>query len=392
MKVAIVIDELDMGGAQHVVYEIIRHIDKEKYETTVICTDGRTNSILEKQMLETAGPAGEPAGFPDRSNYRLMFLKNRNFKRLDSKFILINKAWNKIGRILLDILIIINLFYVLSKVKPDVIHAHQHGIWSFFWAFVSGAPMLTTVHTKPDVTFSRKTERLALKLSISAKKNVFVGISKYNCGLIKDCYKLDDRQLRCVNNGIETDDYYTADHKIFSFINVSRQDENKNQILLLKAFRRLVKNDHYSAVRLYLIGDGVRHNMLVKASHDMDIDDYVVFTGYIPSAKDYLAISDVYISSSHREGLPLSVLEAMASRLPIIATDVGGVRDLVQENGILIEDDDEDALYEAMKLLYGDPEKRKKMGNISRKIAEDFSAQTMTETYCRIYDELSTKK
>jgi glycosyltransferase involved in cell wall biosynthesis len=388
MKLAIVIDELDMGGAQHVVYEIIKHIDTEKYETTVICTDGRTNSILEKQILETAESAGESA----RAGYRVIFLKNRNLRRLDSKFIPVNKAWNKIGRILLDIIIIINLFYVLSKVKPDVIHAHQHGIWSFFWAFVFGVPMLTTVHTKPDVTFSRNTERLALKLSISAKKNVFAGISKYNCGLIKNCYKPDERLLRCVNNGIEIDDYYTAVHKIFSFINVSRQDENKNQILILKAFRRLVKNDHYSGIRLYLIGDGVSHNMLINASHDMDIDDHVVFTGYIPTAKDYLALSDVYISSSHREGLPLSVLEAMASRLPIIAADSGGVRDLARENGILIDDDDEDALYEAMKLLYGNPEKRKTMGNISREMVEDFSAETMTKTYCRIYDELSTKK
>jgi glycosyltransferase involved in cell wall biosynthesis len=382
MKLAIVIDELDMGGTQHVVYEIIKHIDKEKYELTVICTDGRVNSILEKQILENS----------EKDNYRVLFLKNRDFRRLNSKLILANKAWNKIGRILLDMLIIINLFYVLSKVKPDVIHAHQHGIWSFFWAFAFRAPMVTTVHTKPDVTFSRETERLALKLSISAGKNVFVGISKYNCGLIKNHYKLDDRLLRCVNDGIEIKDYYTAGHEIFSFINVSRQDENKNQILILKAFRHLVKNDHYSGIRLYLIGDGVSHTMLVKASHDMDIDDYVVFTGYIPTAKDYLALSDVYISSSHREGLPLSVLEAMASRLPVIATDAGGVRDLAQENGILIEDDDEDALYEAMKLLYSNPEKRMTMGNTSLKMVQDFSAEAMTERYCRIYDELSTKK
>jgi glycosyltransferase involved in cell wall biosynthesis len=144
-------------------------------------------------------------------------------------------------------------------------------------------------------------------------------------------------------------------------------------------------------MKLFLIGDGELHNALKKQAELLGISDFVEFTGYIASPKEYLAQSDIYISASHREGLPLSVLEAMASGLPVIATDVGGVRDLAQKNGILIADDDEDALYAAMKKLYYNKELRDEMGKKSLEMVQDFSASGMTAKYCELFDEFAKK-
>ncbi|MDR2406879.1 MAG: glycosyltransferase, partial [Bacteroidales bacterium] len=222
--------------------------------------------------------------------------------------------------------------------------------------------------------------------------NLLIGISEYNKELIKEFWHLDDNQTRYVNNGIDIEHYYTKPHEVFTFINVSRQDENKNQSLILRAFARLYWENPQVPMKLFLLGDGVTHGILKNLSKELKIDDLVVFTGYVSSAVEYLAIADVYVSSAHREGLPLSVLEAIAAKLPIIATDVGGIRDLVRENGILIADDDEDGLYLAMKKLRDNDELRIFKGNKSREMVQNYSAESMTKEYCLIYDEFAKKR
>jgi glycosyltransferase involved in cell wall biosynthesis len=382
MNVAIAIDELDMGGAQHVVYELVTHLDKFKYRITIICTDGKVGSLLEKRMIKES----------TEQNYSIIFLPKHNFIKIHTSFIFFNKIYNKLKRIFLDLVIIFELSQELSKVKPDIVHAHQHGIWAVPWTILHRIPIVTTVHTNPKVTFSRETEGLLLKLSLLLRRNVLVGISAYNRELIRNYWHLSCAYARYVNNGIEINNYTNKAHKIFTFINVSRQDENKNQSLILKALSRLYNEDTSFAMKLFLVGDGVTHNALKKTAKDLHIEHLVDFTGYVDSAAEYLAVSDVYISSSHREGLPLSVLEAMAANLPVIATDVGGVKDLAQENGILIDDDDENGLYLAMKKLRDNDELRLFKGRKSREMVRNYSVESMTQGYSLLYDELAKKR
>jgi glycosyltransferase involved in cell wall biosynthesis len=382
MNVAITIDELDMGGAQHVVYELVKHIDKSKYSITIICTDGKVNSLLETRMLKESVDQG----------YSIVFLKNREFIKIQTRFVLFNKIYNKLKRILLDIIIIYELSRELKKAKPDIIHAHQHGIWAIYWTIFHHVPVITTVHTNPQVTFSHETEKFILKLSLLLRCNILIGISKYNRELIKEFWHLDETYTRYVNNGIDIDNYDSKVHEIFTFINVSRQDENKNQSLILRAFARLYMEDTSFPMKLFLVGDGITHSLLRKQAEELKIKKLIDFTGYVDSVKEYLAISDIYISSAHREGLSLSVLEAMATKLPIIATDVGGVRDLAQENGILIADDDEEGLYLAMKELRHNDELRIYKGNKSREMVQNYSAESMAKEYSLIYDEFARKR
>jgi glycosyltransferase involved in cell wall biosynthesis len=382
MNVTIAIDELDMGGAQHVVYELVKHIDKSRYHITIICTDGRVNSLLEKRMLKESIEQG----------YSIIFLKNHEFEKIQSNFIFFNKIYNKLKRILLDCIIISELSKELTKSKPDIVHAHQHGIWSAYWTIFHHIPLVTTVHTNPEVTFPRETEGFLLKLSLFLCHNMLVGISKYNRELIKNYWRLTDTFIRYINNGIEINNYYRKPHKIFTFINVSRQDENKNQSLILRAFTRLYMENTSCPMKLFLVGDGVTHNLLKETAKKLKIESLVNFTGYVDSAAEYLAISDVYVSSSHREGLPLSVLEAMAAKLPVIATDVGGMSDLARENGILIADDDEEDLYLAMKELRDNNVLRDFKAHESWKMVQNYSAESMVRGYSLVYDELVKKR
>lgn len=108
--------------------------------------------------------------------------------------------------------------------------------------------------------------------------------------------------------------------------------------------------------------------------------------GEVSNVEDYYAISDVYVQSSHREALPMSILEAMAAGLPIISTDVGGIRDVVKGNGILVEEANDDALYYAMKKIYDSSEKViSEIQKESFLLSESYSSKKMAVSYMNLY-------
>jgi glycosyltransferase involved in cell wall biosynthesis len=252
--------------------------------------------------------------------------------------------------------------------------------------------MIATVHTNPGATFYRESEKIIFKALVFYKRIILVAISKYNSGLIKKFWRLNAACIRYVNNGINIEDFYQKPHETFTFINSSRQDKNKNQSLILRAFARLWHENPACSLKLFLVGDGDTHGKLKKEAQKLGITELVEFTGYVKSAKEYLALSDVYVSSSHREGLSLSALEAMASGLPVIATDAGGVRDLAQDNGILVADDDEDGMFAAMKKLKDDDELCRFMGRKSLEMVQDYSASEMAANYAALYEEFALKQ
>jgi glycosyltransferase involved in cell wall biosynthesis len=378
MNITITIDELDMGGAQHVVYDLVKNIDTKVYHITIICVDGRVHSFLEELMLKEAG----------EKQYSIIFLRDRSLKKINTHLVLFNKIINRLRQMVIDLSIIPELCQALKKTRPDVIHANQHGILALYWALARKIPVITTIHTNPKAAVFREVERFIFNVSLLLRRNIIVAISAYNREQIKSYWRLDDMMARWVNNGIEIEKFYHKSHDIFTFINTSRQDMNKNQALILRAFARLCHEDAAPPMKLYLVGDGDTHEALKQQAMKYGIEKQVDFTGYVASAAEYLALSDVYISSAHREGLSLSALEAMAARLPVIATDVGGVRDLAQGNGILINDNDEDGLYTAMKELRDNAALWQAKSDKSYEMVQAFSAKAMAQKYGELYDEV----
>jgi glycosyltransferase involved in cell wall biosynthesis len=379
MNITITIDELDMGGAQHVVYEIAKHLDKSKYKLTIICIDGKTNSLLEKQILEEQ----------ETGSFNIIFLKRNFLSYINTPSKLLNRIIKRLLIFPSELLVLPSLFKEIKKSNPDIIHAHQKGILAGYWTLFHKIPMIATVHTYPSVTFYRECEKIIFWLLVKYRRIILVGISKYNQELIRNYWRLDENTVRFVNNGVNINEFYKKPHEIFTFINVSRQDKNKNQSLILRALSRLYSENPSRSLKLFLVGDGDTNKALREETDKLGISEFVEFTGFIKNPRDYLALSDVYISSSHREGLPLSTLEAMAGGLPIIATDVGGVRDLAQENGILIADDDEDGLLAAMRKLMNDGELRLSMGKKSLEMVKEYSSPQMANKYSALYDEIA---
>ncbi len=143
--------------------------------------------------------------------------------------------------------------------------------------------------------------------------------------------------------------------------------------VLIPAFAQLVRQ--INDAELILIGDGPQREELQLLMQRLGIESAVHFSGHQDNSRVYeeLAKADVYVHSSHEEGLPFAVLEAMAVGLPVVATRVGGVPEAVRDGvtGLLVPPGDVAAFSEAMVVLGKDPLLRMTMGSAGRRVTEN---------------------
>lgn len=178
---------------------------------------------------------------------------------------------------------------------------------------------------------------------------------------------------------------------------VARIDPQKNHQLLIQAWARVVMThpDAYLIIigGTQLGGDHyVKHlcNMVIE----MGIEDRVVFTGLRSDVDDFLATADIAVMSSRWEGLGLALLEAMRHGLPVVATRVGGIVEVVDDGvtGILVGDGDAPALAGAIEAILSDTHKAKEMGKAGRRrIETHFAADDMIDKTLAIYSEMSMR-
>lgn len=349
-KILLLINQLGIGGAENMVYNLAKELTAMNEEASIVCCGSKLNNALEAKA---------------ESVCKVTYL-------------------NLTGRVTLQ-----SYSTVLKEIKrqsPDVIHAHMGGVvFAAPLSLLLKIPLVITAHTRPDVAFSKKIVPV-LKFCMRFTNCKMVAVSKENFTLLKQYFGGSEGKYTYVNNGIDLSRFYKKKHEAFTFINVARQDENKNQIAILKAFAELYQEN--KEIKLYLVGDGPCHNMLKQEICKRDLDKVVNMPGSVSNVEDYYAQADVYVQASHREALPLTALEAMAAGLPIISTNVGGMKDIVKDNGILISDNDDTALLCAMKkFLQCEVSERERLGTISSQIVREYSAAEMAKKYMEIYKD-----
>lgn len=351
IRVAIVLEDFSIGGAQRVVSELVQHIDAQKVKLLVLCLWERSDTALAEAAEKVA-------------DVRYLGIHGKN---LIANYFRISK--------------------ILRSFHPDIVHAHLVGqLYAVPWGLLNHVPVLITAHTKPRKAFIKKIEWL-IRYGVNHKKIWIAAVSQENLDLVKAYFPGAEKQCLCINNGINIHSFYRKEHADFTFINVARQDENKNQMAILRAFHCLYlqRND----IKLILAGDGPCHEKLAAEVKKLGLDQVVLLPGKVDQVSDYYAVADVYVQSSHREAMPMSVLEALAAGLPIISTDVGGLHDVVKGNGILCPDYDGEAIYQAMKrLLFMSSGERKLMIRGSQNISKNYSSDKMAKRYESVYCEV----
>ena len=350
LKVLILVESFAIGGAQNMVYELLRCIDRERFTVGVLCYGQRIENDL-----------------------TLKIEKIQSVKYLDQ-----NGPAN--------IKVISRVIKAISSEKPDVVHAHLGGVpFAVLWKIIHRGQLIITAHTRPDKAFTPKILPL-LRRMVYKNNVVIVAVSKKNQSLLANFFDIDEQRIPCINNGINLQRFYQREHSNFTFINVGRQDENKNQISILNAYEILYKRTNN--VRLILLGDGEKHQYLIDEVKKRGLERVVCIPGNVENTEDYYAVSDCYVQTSYREALPLTALEAMATKLPIISTDVGGMRDIVSDkNGYLVNVNDEKGILLAMADVYNASQGIKTgMSMASYEKVKDYSAEQMTKKYEQLYE------
>jgi glycosyltransferase involved in cell wall biosynthesis len=174
------------------------------------------------------------------------------------------------------------------------------------------------------------------------------------------------------------------------FGTAARLDPVKDLGTLIDAFAKV--RWAVSGARLLILGDGPERDELVRRARIQHVSDSVLFAGYRADVRALLPACDVYVNSSVSEGISLTILEAMAAKLPVIATKVGGTPEVVRdgENGVLVPARDSDALARAMLALARDKARRERLAANGRAIVEArFTLDRMIDDYARAYRKAS---
>lgn len=169
---------------------------------------------------------------------------------------------------------------------------------------------------------------------------------------------------------------------------IGRLSEEKGHALLLRAAQLLVAD--FPDLTIMVLGDGPLRQQLSKEVEALNLQKHVVFTGVCSDIPKALTAMDIFALPSFTEGLPMTLLEAMAARKPIVASAVGSIPRLIrnQENGLTVQPHDAQALYEALAYLIRQPGHASRFASQAQADAQLFSAAGMGKKYIKLYDEL----
>ena len=270
------------------------------------------------------------------------------------------------------------LQYFLGE-RPDIVHVHNATSLHYaIWARMTGAKVVVTLHGDRDTHARLGT---AAEWWLTSAAVVVSDAARHTLSLPGQA-----RALTVIHNGIATVHVprQRADRgERVVGVMVARMDGKKGHETLLRSLS-LVRDSRVDLTML-IVGDGrVRPAMEALAQELALGEDRVQFLGRRSDIDDLLASADFFVLPSDIEGLPLSILEAMAHGLPIVASDVGGIPELIKhdEHGLLVPPGDVEALASALMKITRDPMLRARLGHTARARAEsEFSLETAMRKY-----------
>lgn len=192
-----------------------------------------------------------------------------------------------------------------------------------------------------------------------------------------------------IPNGIDTNDFEPAiskENDEIRLLCVSRLIERKGIRYLIEAVSKL----NSEKVKLILVGEGNQEAELKQLVRELGLDNSVIFKGYVSHEKisGIYKESDIFVLPSQNEGMSNALLEAMAAGLPVIVTDTGGTSELIDGNGFIVEKNNSDSIFEALKALIEQPNLLEQMGERSREIAQNLSWNNVSLKYKELYEGL----
>lgn len=295
---------------------------------------------------------------------------------------------------------------ILGREGVNVVHAHQYT--PFFYALMarlcgSRRPVLFTEHGRHQPDYPRRKRILANRLLLGRRDRVVaVGGAVRRALIVNE--GLPSERIEVVYNGIDADCFAPRPAErdavrrelglapqVMVMIQVARLDYLKDHITAVRALARVVVQ--LPATRLILVGDGPERLSIQREVERFGLTDNVMFLGTRQDVARLLQGADLFLLTSVSEGIPLTVIEAMATGLPAVCTRVGGMPEIVEEGetGLLAPAKDDDALAAAVLHMARKPELRARMGQHGQQRArESFSETRMAARYLALYGDMAS--
>jgi glycosyltransferase involved in cell wall biosynthesis len=300
---------------------------------------------------------------------------------------------------------IIKLTNIIYRIRPDILHAHMvHAniLARLVRSFVRVPVLICTAHSIVeggrirewgyrltdflcDLTTQVSQDGLDRYLRVKAVPQNKIRVVHNGVDINRFCKNVEARKRLRREFNIKDD---------FVWLAVGRLEKEKDYPNLLKAFSKVLRV--YENVILLIVGQGVLEKDIKNLSRLLNIEDKVIFLGIRRDIPDIMNAADAYVMSSAWEGFPMVLLEAASIGLPIIATNVGGNKEIVinGKNGFLVPARDSDELAKAMlKMMSLSFDNRIRMGEWGRKyVEENYSIENIVDKWESIYFEFLNKK
>jgi glycosyltransferase involved in cell wall biosynthesis len=295
--------------------------------------------------------------------------------------------------------------------KFDVIHSHGYKtniLLGLLPRFIRRIPFVSTLHGWTST--GRWTKMRVNELLDSLALRCVDRIILVNQGMLdkKEIKALPRNKISIINNGVDIPtskeptgicEYpeKSLENKVNKFCSqgiiiasIGRLSVEKGYNYLIEAVSSLSKY-HAQYIKLLLIGDGRLRSELQQQAEAAGLKDFFLITGYLKNARNLISLADIYVISSLTEGLPISLLEAMASGTPIVATAVGGIPHVVQDRkeALLVSSQSPQALVGAINELIQFPALARSLAkNSAAKVKQHYSSKGMAEEYTAVYKEI----
>lgn len=300
------------------------------------------------------------------------------------------------------------MYALCRRLRPAIVHSrNQSGLDALPPARLAGVPRLVHGEHGWDVDnlHGRRWKPLLLRRLHSPLVDRYVAVSKDIERYLVQTVGIAPRRIEQIYNGVDVRRFApkavvaaqwpTSSARPDAIVigTVGRLQRVKDQTMLLRAFATVSQQrpDLRPRLRLLIVGDGPLSGELKQLSHTLGIAPVTWFTGAVVDVAPLLRLTDIFALPSLNEGISNTVLEAMASGVPVLASAVGGNSELVFDgvNGALFAAGDVDALAARLTQYAGSQALRVRIGANARQLVEQrFSLQMMTERYTALYDWL----
>ena len=370
IRILRIVSNLGVGGVQKRMVSLLPKLNKERYRI-VVCSF--KSGELQRCM--------EQSGIPVR-------IVPRRFK--------------------FDPICIYRLRSIMKKEKIDIVHTHCHkpNTTGRFAAKLAGAPII--IANEHNVDSWKSSWQLILDRWLAVCSDKIIAVSEAVKNFYIESANIPDDKFEIIYNGVDLDFWQKnipsqkiiaekrtklgllQDDKVVAVI--GRLHPQKGHEYLLRAAKKIIPG--MRNLKFLIVGDGPMKESLESLLERLDIKENVVFTGKRNDIKDMLYISDFSVVSSIREGFSNVVLESMACGKPVVATDVGGNKEIIidGENGFIVPSRDEDALADRILALADNEELTMRIGLSAKETVKNFSLSRMAYKTEKLYKELIDKE